>query len=222
MHGNLNHSSTGLKNQGPAAGGGSAARTLHGRRSARDPALRPDQGTNGKKQSGRVHSAKVLCFRRGRTRTSQAWCASRAPGFRGVIILDTNVISELMRPMPATQVVRWIDKQPAAGLFTTSISEAEISYGIELLPRGKRREGLLAAAEAMFIDDFAGRVLGFDSNAARAFAAIAARRRALGKPISHPGAQIAALTRLHGAALATRNVADFDGCDIPLIDPWVG
>jgi len=139
-----------------------------------------------------------------------------------VIILDTNVISELMRPMPATQVVRWIDKQPAAGLFTTSISEAEISYGIELLPRGKRREGLLAAAEAMFIDDFAGRVLGFDSNAARAFAAIAARRRALGKPISHPGAQIAALTRLHGAALATRNVADFDGCDIPLIDPWVG
>ena len=139
-----------------------------------------------------------------------------------MIILDTNVISELMRPMPATQVVRWIDKQAAAGLFTTSISEAEIFYGIELLPRGKRREGLLAAAEAMFIDDFAGRVLGFDSNASRPFAAIAARRRALGKPIGHADAQIAALTRLHGAALATRNVADFDGCDIPLIDPWAG
>lgn len=124
--------------------------------------------------------------------------------------------------MPARQVVRWVEKQPAAELFTTSITEAEIFYGIELLPSGKRREGLLAAAEAMFADDFASRVIGFETNAARAFSRIAARRRALGKPISHPDAQIAAIAQLHGAALVTRDVADFDDCDIRLIDPWAG
>jgi len=137
-----------------------------------------------------------------------------------VIILDTNVLSELMRPVPSTRVVRWVEKRPAAELFTTSITEAEIFYGIELLPKGKRREGLLAAAEAMFADDFAGRVIGFEGHAARAFSRIAARRRALGKPISHPDAEIAAIAQLHGAALATRDVADFDDCDIRLIDPW--
>jgi len=137
-----------------------------------------------------------------------------------MIVLDTNVISELMRPIPSTQVVRWVTNQPATGLFTTAITEAEIFYGLELLTKGKRRAGLEAAAEAMFADDFAGRVIGFDSQAARAFATIAARRRALGKPISHSDAQIAAIAQLYGAALATRDVADFEGCDIRLIDPW--
>jgi len=137
-----------------------------------------------------------------------------------MIVLDTNVISELMRPIPSTQVVRWVTNQPATGLFTTAITEAEIFSGLELLTKGKRRAGLEAAAEAMFADDFAGRVIGFDSQAARAFATIAARRRALGKPISHSDAQIAAIAQLYGAALATRDVADFEGCDIRLIDPW--
>jgi len=137
-----------------------------------------------------------------------------------VIILDTNVISELMRPMSSGRVVSWVEKQPAAELFTTAITEAEIFYGIELLTEGKRRAGLLAAAEAMFDEDFAGRVIGFDSNASRAFAAIAARRRALGKPISHPDAQIAAIAQFHGAALATRDAAGFEDCGIQLVDPW--
>lgn len=137
-----------------------------------------------------------------------------------MIVLDTNVLSELMRPAPSTRVVKWAAKQPARELFTTSITEAEIFYGIELLTKGKRRAALHAAAEAMFTDDFGGRVLGFDSIAARAFAIIAARRRSLGKPISHPDAQIAAIAQLYGAALATRDVADFEGCNIKVIDPW--
>jgi toxin FitB len=86
-----------------------------------------------------------------------------------MIILDTNVLSELMRPTPHPRVVAWIAKQSATELFTTSITEAEIFYGPELLAKGKRREGLLAAAEAMFAEDLADRVLGFDSPAARAF-----------------------------------------------------
>ena len=98
-----------------------------------------------------------------------------------MIILDTNVLSELMKPTPSPRVVAWVAKQPATELFTTSITEAEIFYGLELLAKSKRREGLLAAAEAMFAEDLAAHVLGFDSDAARAFSRIAGHRRALGK-----------------------------------------
>ena len=137
-----------------------------------------------------------------------------------MIILDTNVISELMRRKPSAQVATWVAQQPGTELFTTSITEAEIFYGIELLGRGKRREGLLAAAEAMFSEDFAGRVFVFDSDAARVFAKIGAARRALGRPISHADAQIAALAQVRGAKLATCNVDDFEGCGIEVVDPW--
>jgi len=139
-----------------------------------------------------------------------------------MIILDTNVLSELMRPKPSPRVATWVAKQPAAELFTTSITEAEIFYGIELLTKGKRREGLLAAAEAMFAEDFGGRICGFDSDAARIFSRIAAHRRARGRPISHADAQIAALARARGAKLATRNVADFEDCNVDVVDPWSG
>src|SRR5207237_834485 len=101
-----------------------------------------------------------------------------------MIILDTNVLSELMRPTPAVQVSDWVAKKPSTELFTTSVTEAEILLGIELLPKGKRRQGLLRAAEDMFNEDLGGRVLGFESEAARPFAQIAAHRRSLGKPIS--------------------------------------
>jgi predicted nucleic acid-binding protein len=137
-----------------------------------------------------------------------------------MIILDTNVLSELMTPKPSGRVTAWVRKQPATDLFTTSITEAEIFYGIELLPQGKRREGLLVAAESMFTEDLAGRIFAFESDAARFFAAIAARRYALGRPISHADAQIAAIARMRGATLATRNVADFKDCGIEVIDPW--
>jgi predicted nucleic acid-binding protein len=137
-------------------------------------------------------------------------------------ILDTNVLSELMRPKPSSRVVAWVAKQPATELFTTSITEAEIFYGIELLTKGKRREGLLGAAEAMFAEDLAGRVFGFESDAARVFSKIAAERRALGRPISHADAQIAAIARVRSAKLATRNVEDFEDCGLDVIDPWNG
>ena len=139
-----------------------------------------------------------------------------------MIILDTNVLSELMRPTPSPRVVAWVAKQPAAELSTTSITEAEVFYGIELLTKGKRREGLLAAAEAMFGEDLAGRVFGFESDAARVFSRIAAHRRALGRPISHADAQIAAIAQVRGARLATRNVTDFEDCGVDAVDPWNG
>jgi toxin FitB len=139
-----------------------------------------------------------------------------------MIILDTNVLSELMRPHPASRVVAWVGKQPSTELFTTSITEAEVFYGIELLTRGKRREGLLAAAEAMFAEDFAGRIFGFESTAARVFSKIAAHRRALGRPISHADAQIAAIVQVRGAKLATRNLTDFEDCGLDVVDPWNG
>jgi len=139
-----------------------------------------------------------------------------------MIILDTNVLSELMRPKPSLRVAAWVAKQPAAELFTTSITEAEIFYGIELLTKSKRREGLLAAAEAMFAEDFRGRICGFDSDAARAFSKIAAHRRARGRPISHADAQIAAIAQARGAKLATHNVADFEDCNVDVVDPWSG
>lgn len=121
---------------------------------------------------------------------------------------------------PLQKIALWVEEQPRNEVFTTSITEAEIFYGIELLPKGKRREALLAAAESMFSEDFTGQVISFDSDAARAFSRVAARRRGLGRPIAYPDGQIAAIANLHGAVVATRNVADFENCGIRIIDPW--
>jgi predicted nucleic acid-binding protein len=137
-----------------------------------------------------------------------------------MIILDTNVISELMKPKPADVVVAWATSQPAAGQYTTSITQAEILHGILLLPAGRRRARLLETAKAMFVEDFAGRVLGFGGDAALPYARIAAARRRVGRPISHFDAQIAAIAHACGAAVATRNVADFEGCEVTVINPW--
>lgn len=137
-----------------------------------------------------------------------------------MIILDTNVLSELMRAAPDAAVLAWINAQPAAQLFTTSINEAEIRFGIEMLPRGRRRDALRSAAEATFEHELAGRVLPFAREAARVYANIVAARRRAGRPISGFDAQIAAITRAADARLATRNVADFDGCGLTLVDPW--
>src|SRR5205823_14294634 len=133
-----------------------------------------------------------------------------------MIILDTNVLSELMRPTPAVQVSDWVAKKPSTELFTTSVTEAEILLGIELLPQGKRREGLLRAGVDMFNEDLGGRVLGFESEAARPFAQIAAHRHSLGKQISHADAQIGGIARLSGAPVATRTGADLLDCGIDL------
>lgn len=135
-------------------------------------------------------------------------------------VLDTNVVSELMRPEPAARVVSWVSSQPATSQYTTTITQAEVLFGIQLLAAGKRRARLLSAAESMFAEDFGGRVLGFGSEAAALYARIAAERRRVGHPISHFDAQIAAIARANGAKVVTRNVADFRGCGIELVDPW--
>jgi predicted nucleic acid-binding protein len=137
-----------------------------------------------------------------------------------VIVLDTNVLSEALRPTPDPRVVDWMGRQAPASLFITTITQAEILYGISILDSGRRRDDLHAAAMAMFAEDFAGRIIGFDVEAPSIYAAIAAERRRLGRPISQFDAQIAAIARSRGAALATRNVRDFDACDLALIDPW--
>jgi predicted nucleic acid-binding protein len=137
-----------------------------------------------------------------------------------VIILDTNVISELMRPNGSPGVFRWVAGQPGADLYTTAICEAEVFYGIELVSRGKRHTELLSAAEKLFGVLFLNRVLAFDSLAARAYPRIVANRRKLGRPIEYADAQIAAIAQYYGARLATRDVAGFVDCDIRVIDPW--
>ena len=137
-------------------------------------------------------------------------------------VLDTNVISELMKRAPADRVTTWIASQPATSLYTTSVTQAEILHGIMLLPSGRKRSALEAAAAAMFREDFAGRILPFGSDAAQAYARVATDRRRLGRPISVFDAQIAGIARSAGAAIATRNVSDYDGCGVPAIDPWEG
>jgi hypothetical protein len=137
-----------------------------------------------------------------------------------MILLDTNVISEIMKPVPARRVVDWMAAQPVTSLYTTSITQAEILHGIALLPSGRRRTALEAAAEAMFRDDFGGRILPFGSDAAPPYARIAVECRRAGRPISHFDAQIAAIARSTGASIATRNVADYAGCGVKVIDPW--
>jgi predicted nucleic acid-binding protein len=138
-----------------------------------------------------------------------------------VIVLDTNVLSEALKPLPSDIVLRWLAAQQPSSVFTTSVTEAEVLYGVETLPAGKRRLRLLAAVEKMFAEEFAGRILPFDEDAARAFAKIVATRDTAGRPISQFNAMIAAIARSHRAAVATRNTADFQGCGIDVINPWV-
>lgn len=138
-----------------------------------------------------------------------------------MIVLDTNVVSELMRPTPDSRVLAWIAMEPVAGLFTTALTQAEIFYGLGLLPEGRRRDDLIAAARPIFEIEMAGRILPFDGDAALAYAEIAAHRQRTGHPISQIDGQIAAITRSRGARLATRNVRDFLACGITLVDPWV-
>ena len=137
-----------------------------------------------------------------------------------MIILDTNVVSELMKPAPDAAVAHWVADQQATTLYTTSVTQAEVLHGILLLPAGKRRAALEAAAEAMFEKDFGGRVLPFGGDAARAYAQIAAQRRRSGRPISSFDAQIAAITRTARATVATRNVGDYNDCGVKIVNPW--
>lgn len=138
-----------------------------------------------------------------------------------MIILDTNVLSELLRPEPAKAVDRWLAAQDGAKVFFTTVGEAELRHGVALLPAGRRRTALATAVEGLLEEDFRGRILPFDRAAARAYAAIAAARRAAGRPISQFDCQIAAIARARDATVATRNTSDYEGCGIELIDPWI-
>ncbi len=136
------------------------------------------------------------------------------------MILDTNVISELMRPEPHPAVLSWIGGQRSSALHTTSVTQAEIFYGIAVLPAGKRRDALAAVADAVFAEDFAGRVLPFNGAAAKRYAEIRAARRRAGNPMEAFDAQIAAIALAAGAAVATRDTGGFAGCGLTAVDPW--
>ena len=137
-----------------------------------------------------------------------------------MIVLDTNVLSETLRPVPEASVLVWLANQPRASLFTTTVTRGEILCGMRLLSDGKRQRGLWDAAKKIFDEDFADQVLSFDSDAADMYAEIAASRRTTGKPISQFDAMIVAMARSRGASLATRNVKDFENCGVDVINPW--
>jgi toxin FitB len=137
-----------------------------------------------------------------------------------MLILDTNVISELMKPVVSTVVSDWFASRSREDLYTTTVTQAEILYGIAILPAGVRQQRLQDLGQAMFERDFAGKVLTFDQESAEHYAAISAFRRQQGSPISQLDAQIAAICRTHHAAIVTRNVDDFLNCQIEIINPW--
>jgi len=137
-----------------------------------------------------------------------------------MIILDTNVVSEAMRPEPSPKVLEWLGDQPVAELCTTAVTEAEVFSGIACMPEGRRRREFQTRAELMFEGYFERAILVFDSVSARYFATILADRKKWGKPIQPLDAQIAAIARVHNATIATRNTADFEDCGIHLVNPW--
>ena len=134
-------------------------------------------------------------------------------------LLDTNVLSELLRAAPDPAVVAWVIAQPGESLFVAAVTEAEMRLGVRLLPAGKRRQALEIAVAAMFAEDFAGRIRPFDTAAVPGYVDIVGKRRAAGRPISQFDAQIAAIALCHGDKLATRNIGDFEGCGFSLVDP---
>jgi hypothetical protein len=136
-----------------------------------------------------------------------------------MILLDTNVVSELARSQPDATVLAYLRRQPQATLFTSSVCEAEIRYGLARLPAGRRRNEL-ANRVTIFFSGFATRILAFDSAAAGLYGAIRTRREAVGRPISVADAMIAATARAYGLVIATRSGNDFAGCDLRIVDPW--
>ncbi len=137
-----------------------------------------------------------------------------------MLVLDTNVASELMRPRPTAAVAEWIAELDAQDMYLTAVSEAELLYGVAIMPAGRRRSALKAAMTRWLDRGFRERILPFDSAAARVYAEIAAERRRAGRPIGEADCQIAAISRSRGADLVTRNVRDFEGAGLNVIDPW--
>lgn len=139
-----------------------------------------------------------------------------------MIILDTNVLSEALKPSPHDIVLRWLAGHPRDVLFTTTVTQAEILYGVESLPDGRRRSRIQTAVEKLFAEEFEARILPFDVEAAFAYPKIILARESLGRPISQFDAMIASVCRSRNASLATRNTKDFEHCGIPILNPWAG
>ena len=137
-----------------------------------------------------------------------------------MFLLDTNVVSELMRLSADPGIESWIADRPADSLYFSAVGEAELLYGLAVVPAGRRRDKLSAEIHAMLREDFEGRVLPFDSAAARSYAGIAAARRIAGRPIAPADCQIGAIAHCRGMAVAMRNIPDFENMEIDVIDPW--
>ena len=135
-------------------------------------------------------------------------------------LLDTNIISELMDPAGASAVLSWADSVDLWDQFTTALSQAEVLYGLAIMPKGRKRTDRITWADQMFAEDFRGRILPFDQQAASHYADILSSRRSLGRRLDTIDAQIAAVARANGMAVVTRNTKDFEDCGIDLIDPW--
>ena len=139
-----------------------------------------------------------------------------------MIILDTNVLSALMRTAPEPTVVAWVDQQAADDVWITSITLFEARFGLALLPAGRKRRALEAAFRKLVEEDLENRVLGFDQPAAEAAAELAAERQQDGRPVDMRDTQIAGIAVARRATIATRNVRHFDGLSVPVVDPWTG
>ncbi len=138
-----------------------------------------------------------------------------------MILLDTNVVSEVMRPQPSEKVLHWLNQQNASALFLSSITIAEICYGLRVLPVGQRRQVLEERFEQFVAQGFSGRIIVFDEPAARIYAEVMGRCKEKGRPMSLPDGQIAAIAQVNDLALATRNIRDFEICEIELINPFM-
>jgi len=135
-------------------------------------------------------------------------------------VLDTNILSALMAPERAPQVVTWVAGHSSRSLFTTAVCQAEILAGIAVMPEGRRRTALAGTARAMFEEDFHGRVLPFDATAASAYAEVFAMRKLAGRPIAPLDLIIAAIARAQDASVVTRDTGGFEDCGLTLINPW--
>jgi predicted nucleic acid-binding protein len=138
-----------------------------------------------------------------------------------VILLDTNVVSEPLRPAPDARVVAWIDAQALETLFLSAITVAELRAGVALLPPGKRRAGLQESLETQVLPLFAGRILPFDQDCTQAYAALTAKARTAGQAIASADGYIAALAITHGLAVATRDTRPFDAAGAAVVNPWL-
>jgi predicted nucleic acid-binding protein len=137
-----------------------------------------------------------------------------------MILLDTNVVSEVMRQRPSDNVLNWLNSYNNGELLISSITLAEICYGLRILPSGQRRQLLQTRFEQFVSEGFAGNIIDFDESAARAYAEIMGMRKEKGRPMSLPDGQIAAIAQTHHLTLATRNITDFEDCGIQLINPF--